>query len=1358
MKLNKKIITFGLAGLFFCCSIFLVFKGTLATDENTPVNSAFDDINFYTCITKSLSKSVTTNLTDSQLAGISKLNCSDKSIKSIKGLEKLTGLTELNLSSNQIAGVVDLSSNPSLVKLNLSLNEISEVNVNGNTKLTNLNVSNNQLSSLSLFNNSLLTNLNVSNNKLTQLNVNNLTSLTVLDTSMNSNLEKIGAVNDTIINNLVNNTKLTTLNLSGSSLSGQIDLSSNVALTDINLSKNKFTNVLLPAPSTMVLETLNLADNEIASIYLENQTKLVTLNLSKNKFVGQIDLSKNTKLVDLDMSSNEITGVILPTPSTDVLTTLNLSSNNITSIDLTTQSKLARLNLAKNKLSGEVNFSGNSKLVNLNVSDNEITKITLPTPSTDILTSLDVSNNKLVGLDLATQSALNKSDSDVVSIGGNPYTESFYIYEGNNVTVGGGVKLPSKYSTVTKTFTNSDSTVATIDDVGKVTGIKSGTTTINGTYTISDYNISYNVSSVVNVVSLGITSDLFKIDESEGYIYVGYMNTADEILKNITKSSSDLEVSVSSDLKKLYIKYNGETLKTFNVVRISSSKFTIGDGYIYAGTIAYNKDYITCTNCTFTYNRDDETKQAKVTLKYSSGNKDELDVFDVIRIGVPTDNKIYENYLSKNYIYTSINDFDINGVVALNDNITMVVEDSKLLIKHGENIAKSFELIKIGSNDTNYSKNLSDDYIYVGVDSFDINKMIVGKSEKDSKVTYSFDETASEFRVYYDGAVVDTISIISVASKDGITYKDYLSKDYIYVGNNKFNADNITCKNCTKSFNDTTYKLSIKFDAGSKAKVKTYDIIRLTSTDYSEFLDKDYIYIGSIQGKDFNKDKISIVNSNVVKEVSDNTLYIKHGDDVVDKFELISISSNLYGDYLSKKYIFTGSKSFNVDDVVCTNTTAISKTLVDGVYSIKYGDNELQSFDIMTLSSEKYIEYLDKDYIYVGTSAFNKDNITVSKGSLSFSTDTYKLTVKYGTTTVKTFDVIRLYTSSSGDWIKDYLSLDYIYVGILDMTKDTDVSKLKDYFASYKSRATEEVKNNKLYIKHGENVVDEFDLIGIKSDPDNGGYDLSKTYLYVGASGFDSSKITIVGNIQDGIEFVETDDKISIVYEEREMKSYTLKKISFGKYSMIEKNGKKYVLIPEIITYKTLKDNISVGSKVTYKLKNGSAEVSENESVIYGMSLDVSENGELVETYIMQVIYLNFGSGIAVNHDKQVIRILNKNLTTTNLSYSAIETSAKEVKVLDLNDNILENGISLRTGYKFKALFNTDEIDYKLSVLGDVNGDGIVDTNDIKLASSHVIKKNVLNNVEYQMAADMDDNDAVNINDIIKLVQNANNN
>jgi len=93
-----------------------------------------------------------------------------------------------------------------------------------------------------------------------------------------------------------------------------------------------------------------------------------------------------------------------------------------------------------------------------------------------------------------------------------------------------------------------------------------------------------------------------------------------------------------------------------------------------------------------------------------------------------------------------------------------------------------------------------------------------------------------------------------------------------------------------------------------------------------------------------------------------------------------------------------------------------------------------------------------------------------------------------------------------------------------------------------------------------------------------------------------------------------------------------------------------------------------------------------------------------------------------------------------------------------LNDNILENGISLRTGYKFKALFNTDEIDYKLSVLGDVNGDGIVDTNDIKLASSHVIKKNVLNNVEYQMAADMDDNDAVNINDIIKLVQNANNN
>ena len=109
--------------------------------------------------------------------------------------------------------------------------------------------------------------------------------------------------------------------------------------------------------------------------------------------------------------------------------------------------------------------------------------------------------------------------------------------------------------------------------------------------------------------------------------------------------------------------------------------------------------------------------------------------------------------------------------------------------------------------------------------------------------------------------------------------------------------------------------------------------------------------------------------------------------------------------------------------------------------------------------------------------------------------------------------------------------------------------------------------------------------------------------------------------------------------------------------------------------------------------------------------------------------------------------------TTIDSIMNMIDTSGS-IDVLDKEGNILEDSSGkLKTGDKFKVNLSSQILIYTVSIMWDVNGDGIINRDDIELSSKHIIKGNLINSVEYLKAKDMDNNDITNINDIVKMVK-----
>lgn len=88
-------------------------------------------------------------LQDDEIEGITGMDCSERGIASLKGIEYLTALEGFNAHDNQITEA-DFSKNQDIKYITLYSNQLQSINVSKNAKLLELGVSNNKLTSLTL--------------------------------------------------------------------------------------------------------------------------------------------------------------------------------------------------------------------------------------------------------------------------------------------------------------------------------------------------------------------------------------------------------------------------------------------------------------------------------------------------------------------------------------------------------------------------------------------------------------------------------------------------------------------------------------------------------------------------------------------------------------------------------------------------------------------------------------------------------------------------------------------------------------------------------------------------------------------------------------------------------------------------------------------------------------------------------------------------------------------------------------------------------------------------------------------------------------------------------------------------------
>lgn len=169
------------------------------------------------------------------------------------------------------------------------------------------------------------------------------------------------------------------------------------------------------------LTFLSATGQKIKTINLSSNTKLDTLYLNAN-YLTSIDISNNPNLTLVDIHANDLTSFIGLAKATKLkdlnlsynsltkfsvtnesLETLNISNNLLTSFDAENALSLKSAILTSNKIAA-INTNANTALETLLVSDNKITAINISTLSN--LKHLYITSNSLTNLDVSNNQKL----------------------------------------------------------------------------------------------------------------------------------------------------------------------------------------------------------------------------------------------------------------------------------------------------------------------------------------------------------------------------------------------------------------------------------------------------------------------------------------------------------------------------------------------------------------------------------------------------------------------------------------------------------------------------------------------------------------------------------------------------------------------------------------------------------------------------------------------------------------------------------------------------------------------------------------------------------------------------------------
>ena len=262
-----------------------------------------------------------------ELAGITALDCSDRDVTSLAGVERLTALETLNASGNRVSGA-DLSACASLVSADVSGNGMSALTLGSLPRLESLDVSGNVLSGLDLSGCPELRSLDCRGNGIARLDLSRnalVDSLAVSDgqnvtvpiaagffpdEGLRATLQALDTDGDGALSERERTsvTSLSGLDPTTQSLAGLAWLPNLASLDVSGTQVSRLSSDDLPAQVTSVvargcpledvslsglawLYTLDVANTPLASLDLSALTRLTTLDVSGCPSLSALDVS-----------------------------------------------------------------------------------------------------------------------------------------------------------------------------------------------------------------------------------------------------------------------------------------------------------------------------------------------------------------------------------------------------------------------------------------------------------------------------------------------------------------------------------------------------------------------------------------------------------------------------------------------------------------------------------------------------------------------------------------------------------------------------------------------------------------------------------------------------------------------------------------------------------------------------------------------------------------------------------------------------------------------------------------------------------------------------------------------------------
>ena len=249
--------------------------------------------------------------------------------------------------------------------------------------------------------------------------------LTSLDVSNNMALTELNcSYNQLTSLDVSNNTALTHLNCSYNQLTS-LEVSNNTALTYLDCIYNQLTS--LDVSNNTALTFLDCCNNQLTSLDVSNNTALMSLRCCINQLTS-LQVSNNTALTYLDCSRNQLTS--LDVSNNTALTYLACSYNQLSSLDVSNNTALTGLDCYNNQLTS-LDMSNNTALTSLSCPDNQLTSLTVP--NNTALKELNCINNQLTSLDVSDNAALTRLrcyNNQLISldVSNNPALESLACY------------------------------------------------------------------------------------------------------------------------------------------------------------------------------------------------------------------------------------------------------------------------------------------------------------------------------------------------------------------------------------------------------------------------------------------------------------------------------------------------------------------------------------------------------------------------------------------------------------------------------------------------------------------------------------------------------------------------------------------------------------------------------------------------------------------------------------------------------------------------------------------------------------------------------------------------------------------